>query len=176
MFNKLPESAKVKDGNKKRLVCFAVISFIWLLFLSTSTIANIIFYDAKLEDQPLELLCFCDPPPPPPPGCNNCNKMYSVLPRPRIIWRSSCNPPLKIISRVAPDYPSDAKEMHISGNVKVEITINEEGNVVCAKAVTGDPILQPSAINAALQWKFIPNTLNGKPTIFTGTLTFNFIL
>src|SRR6266498_1535094 len=41
-----------------------------------------------------------------------------------------------------PPYPPIARAAHASGSVTVEVTIDEEGNVVSARAVSGHPLLQ----------------------------------
>jgi len=40
--------------------------------------------------------------------------------------------------------------------------IDEHGNVVQARAISGHPLLVPAALKAVLQWKYQPTTLNGQ--------------
>ncbi|MBI4852951.1 MAG: energy transducer TonB [Acidobacteria bacterium] len=65
MFNNLPETIKYKEHNKKKLITLAFISILWIFSLSTSTVANILFYDAKLEEK-LEVFTIVSPQPKPP--------------------------------------------------------------------------------------------------------------
>ncbi len=74
-----------------------------------------------------------------------------------------------------PEYPVIARAAHASGAVTVEITIDENGNVVAAKAVSGHPLLQAAAVNAARQATFTPTRLNGEPVRVTGALVYNFV-
>jgi len=74
-----------------------------------------------------------------------------------------------------PVYPPIAKAAHASGTVNVQITIDENGNVISASAVSGHPLLQPSAVAAARQAKFSPTKLSGQPVKVTGVLVYNFV-
>jgi len=60
----------------------------------------------------------------------------------------------EIISRVPPAYPELAKRMRIFGGVKVVVTVDPEGKVVGAKAVSGSQMLWSAAETAVRQWKF----------------------
>jgi outer membrane biosynthesis protein TonB len=53
--------------------------------------------------------------------------------------------------------------------------VDEEGNVAGAKAVSGHPLLQAAAVNAARQAKFTRTFINGEPTRIDGYLTYNFV-
>jgi protein TonB len=64
---------------------------------------------------------------------------------------------------VNPEYPTLARETHIQGTVVVEAVIDEKGNVVQARAVSGHPLLIAAALKAVLQWKYDPTSLNGQP-------------
>jgi TonB family protein len=80
----------------------------------------------------------------------------------------------KATSMPVPPYPPIARAAHASGAVTVQITIDEEGNVIDAKAVAGHPLLQAAAVAAARQAKFSPTRLSGQPVKVTGTLIYNF--
>jgi TonB family protein len=74
-----------------------------------------------------------------------------------------------------PEYPVIARSAHASGAVTVEIMIDEGGNVISAKAVSGHPLLQAAAVNAARQASFTPTRLSGEPVKVTGVLVYNFV-
>jgi protein TonB len=59
--------------------------------------------------------------------------------------------------------------------VTVQVMIDESGNVVSARAVSGHPLLQQSAASAARQARFTPTTLGGRPVKVTGVLIYNFV-
>jgi TonB family protein len=82
----------------------------------------------------------------------------------------------KATSKPQPPYPPLAKAARASGTVNVQVTVDESGNVVEAKAVSGHPLLQSAAIAAARQAKFTPTLLSGKPVRVTGILTYNFVV
>jgi len=78
--------------------------------------------------------------------------------------------------RVEPVYPPLAKAARISGSVVIEVTADEEGNVISARAISGHPLLKDAAVSAAKRWRFTPTILSGVPVKVIGTLTFNFNL
>jgi len=74
-----------------------------------------------------------------------------------------------------PDYPAEAQASKAAGTVVVQVTIDEQGTVISAKAVSGHPALQQASVNAALQARFSPTTLMGEPVKVSGVITFNFV-
>ena len=62
----------------------------------------------------------------------------------------------------------------MSGSVTVQVTIDEYGGVLAARAVAGHPLLQPAAVSAALQARFAPTFLMGEAVKVTGVLVYNF--
>jgi TonB family protein len=84
---------------------------------------------------------------------------------------------VKITKKVAPAYPADAKEKHITGKVVLDVTVNEHGKVSTTKTKeSADPSLEKAAIDAVKQWEFEPLKLDGKPVAFITTITLNFAL
>ena len=77
-----------------------------------------------------------------------------------------------------PKYPIDAKNEKVTGEVKLEVTIDVEGSVVSVKAVKDpDPRLTEAAIAAVKQWKYKPAlTKAGKPVQVLATVSVNFRL
>ncbi len=75
---------------------------------------------------------------------------------------------------VTPSYPAAAKNVGAKGQVKVQVLIDEDGNVVSANVVSGHPLLKSSAINAARSSKFTPTTLTGQKVKVTGFIVYNF--
>src|SRR6266496_4045489 len=68
---------------------------------------------------------------------------------PKIIRKSASVLEASAIKRVKPVYPADAK---ITGTVVVEVTIDESGNVISGKALSGHPLLMGPALAAARGW------------------------
>ncbi len=81
----------------------------------------------------------------------------------------------KAVTLAKPAYPAAARAVGASGSVNVKVTIDEEGNVVAAEAVSGHPLLQAAAVQAAQQSKFRPTTLSGQLVKVTGVLVYNFV-
>ena len=80
------------------------------------------------------------------------------------------------IRKVQPAYPAEAKTKGISGEVRVQITISEAGEVHNAVVVDGPEPLREAALEAARHWSFKPMRLSGNPVSVTGVLTFKFTL
>jgi TonB family protein len=80
------------------------------------------------------------------------------------------------VKRVPPVYPAVAKAAGAQGPVTVEIVINEAGEVASAKAVSGHPLLQSAAVDAAKEWRFAPTKLSGEAVKVTGKISFVFAL
>lgn len=73
-------------------------------------------------------------------------------------------------------YPAAAKSIRASGIVKVEVMINEAGEVAAVEKASGPPLLQTAAKDAIRKWKFRPFTRGGQPVRATGFVNFNFNL
>jgi protein TonB len=82
----------------------------------------------------------------------------------------------KAISLPKPAYPAVAKAARQTGTVTVQVTIDENGSVISARAVGGPPLLQAAAVQAAYGAKFSPTKLSGQPVKVTGVITYNFQL
>jgi len=73
-----------------------------------------------------------------------------------------------------PQYSAAAKAVNAGGIVNVQVTIDETGNVVSAKAVNGHPLLKLAAESAARQARFSPTLLSKVPVKVTGVIVYNF--
>jgi Ca-activated chloride channel homolog len=107
------------------------------------------------------------PPPPPakgvPPPILNQSLMV-----PSTILQGSAT------KKVQPTYPAIAKAARAQGAVQVQITVDENGEVIDARVINGHPMFRDAAIQGAKQWRFKPTELSGKPVKTQGILTFNF--
>jgi TonB family C-terminal domain len=74
----------------------------------------------------------------------------------------SISSPPKVIHRVVPSYPEEAKKNRVSSRVTVAIIVNEKGEVVDAKVESGHPLFNEAALQAVKQWRFEPYMVNGK--------------
>ncbi len=62
----------------------------------------------------------------------------------------------KILTRVAPQYPSLARSMNIKGSVRAVALVAPNGTVKSVEVKGGHPVLAEAAQNALRQWKFEP--------------------
>jgi protein TonB len=75
------------------------------------------------------------------------------------------------------DYPMQARQAEIEGLVRVEVTIDETGKVIAARALNSLGYgLDEVAVNYAKKWLFEPATRGGKPVIGKKILPFRFSL
>ncbi|MEW6127483.1 MAG: M56 family metallopeptidase [Acidobacteriota bacterium] len=151
----------------------------------TASVVGVIFSDGEVWGK------VPPPPPPPPPPPAPLAKPAPPAPPTTEAPPEPTLPPLPpappdgvrksggvlqgaVIHRVNPVYPETAKSAKITGTVSVEVTIDEQGEVISARATSGHPMLRDAAVDAARQWRFNPATLRGEPVKVSGTLTFNF--
>jgi hypothetical protein len=78
---------------------------------------------------------------------------------------------LKAISLPPPVWPP---ETDVSGTIAVRVELDEEGNVISAKAVSGRLCLGEAAVEAARQAKFTKTLLSGVPVRVSGIVVYNF--
>ena len=78
----------------------------------------------------------------------------------------------KAIYLPMPEMPAGAEA---SGVVLVAVLVDEQGMVLEARAVSGPPHLQQSAVAAARLARFSPTLLMGEPVRVSGTLSYNFV-
>lgn len=84
----------------------------------------------------------------------------------------------KLVHRVPPTYPAEAKAARVEGLVVLEATVGTDGTVTGTKVLRGEPSgLTEAAIEALKQWRYEP-ALNsaGKPVSVVMTITVRFAL
>src|SRR5207244_1685299 len=62
----------------------------------------------------------------------------------------------KVLVIAPAEYPALARQMHVSGIVKMEAVVNSNGKVKDVKVVGGHPLLAVSALHSAKSWQFEP--------------------
>lgn len=75
-----------------------------------------------------------------------------------------------------PVYPATARQMRASGAVRVDIVVDETGEVEEITKISGHTLLQPAARDAIMKWRFRPFNRDGQPVKATGFVVFNFSL
>ena len=79
-----------------------------------------------------------------------------------------------VSTKIEPVYPELAKQLHLEGQVDLELTGSQGGSVEDVSTVAGNPILARAATEALRRWKFKPFTEDGKPVRISATLSFTF--
>jgi len=82
--------------------------------------------------------------------------------------------PAKILSQAPPSIPPWAKDLDMDRVVTLDAVIDEKGNVVETKPLSGPRLLQAAAERAVALWIFEPALSNGKPTTTHMVLTVQF--
>jgi TonB family protein len=97
------------------------------------------------------------------------------LPKPqaRLISGGAANSELIMVPKA--NYPDEAKRAGVTGTVAVKVEIDTKGQVVSAHAVSGHPMLQASAVEAALRARFSP-ALRATQSKRSGVISFTFSL
>ena len=78
------------------------------------------------------------------------------------------------IQKILPNYPAAARPSRVAGAILVKVEIDEQGNVISAKAIDGLNLLRVAAENAARLWKFRPAKRDGRLVRAIQTIQFNF--
>ncbi len=82
----------------------------------------------------------------------------------------------KVVHEVKPVYPRDAMAKGITGDVHVDVSIDERGTVTNTAIVKSIPELDEAAMTALRQWKFEPARRDGKAVPVTVTILTTFRL
>jgi TonB family protein len=85
--------------------------------------------------------------------------------------------PPRIISKVSPIFPEEARKARIDGVVILECAIGADGSVGKIKAVRSEPMgLTEAAMKAVSQWQYEPaRNAKGKPVAVISTVTISFM-
>jgi TonB family protein len=78
------------------------------------------------------------------------------------------------ISLPKPSFPQPAIALGLQGSVRVQVTIDETGDVISAKAADGHPFFRQAAEQAARNARFKPTYLNDNAVKVTGVIVYNF--
>jgi len=74
-----------------------------------------------------------------------------------------------------PKYPLAARAVRAAGAVQIQVTLDEDGEVAIADAISGHPLLRQAAEMAAKESRFAPTLLGGQPVKVTGIIIYNFV-
>jgi len=83
----------------------------------------------------------------------------------------------KLLSKVNPVYPKEAKAAGVQGTVRMQMVVSKEGNVMGLTLLTSPSAeLARSAMEAVTQWKYSPTLLNGDPIEIQTIVDVNYTL
>jgi TonB family protein len=78
--------------------------------------------------------------------------------------------------KVLPIYPRQALETRVEGDVVLEATVSENGQVQDVVIISGHPLLAGAAVDAVNKWHYRPYLLNGEPVRKQTRITVTFKL
>ena len=82
----------------------------------------------------------------------------------------------RVVERVPPVYPANARIARVQGAVQLSVTIAPDGRVQNAQILSGPALLTQAAVEAVSQWVFEPMRVNGQPVAVQTTVVVNFVL
>jgi TonB family protein len=62
----------------------------------------------------------------------------------------------KAIQSPAPTYPAFARQLNLSGTVKIKAVVSPDGQVKHVEVLGGHPLLVNAVVEAVKQWKYAP--------------------
>lgn len=74
-----------------------------------------------------------------------------------------------------PNYPALARFSRASGTVTVAVIINQEGRVIAAQPIEGNPLFNEAAVEAARKSQFTQTLYKGQPVNTSGNITYTFV-
>ena len=112
-------------------------------------------------------------PPPPPPPPPTPPRLSGPITRVRVGGNVQA---ANLITKVAPIYPPEAREAHVSGQVRFTVIVAKDGTIQDMQLVSGPPLLVDAARDAVKRWVYKPTTLNGNPVEVITQVDVNFTL
>jgi periplasmic protein TonB len=81
-----------------------------------------------------------------------------------------------LVKRVQPNYPQNALQAHIEGDVSLVATISKTGDITSVTVASGSALFTKAAVDAVREWKYKPYLLNGEPVEIQTDITVRFKL
>jgi periplasmic protein TonB len=76
--------------------------------------------------------------------------------------------------RTSPEYPPLAKQMRVTGEVRLDVYLNEDGSLDRIHVISGNALLAGAAQNAVKNWKFGPPVVDDKAVKAVASYSFSF--
>jgi outer membrane biosynthesis protein TonB len=124
------------------------------------------------------LLCFLphgsaqEKQPKPFPPCETKQPLYTGQDNKPIVLTSRQLKQQAVHCEV-PKMSSMLGQARFAGQVQLALLVDLKGDVECVRVISGHPLVNGVAIDAAKEWKFKPLNRKGKVLAFCGVLTFH---
>jgi periplasmic protein TonB len=82
----------------------------------------------------------------------------------------------KLITKVLLTYPPLARQIRVSGTVRLIGVVGKDGTLQQLRVVSGHPLLIQAALEAVRQWVYQPTILDGRPVEVTAPIDVIFTL
>jgi periplasmic protein TonB len=76
--------------------------------------------------------------------------------------------------KIEPEYPAVARQIHLTGDVEIEVSVDSSGTVESATVERGNTLLAGPSLQAIKKWKFSPFREGSQPVRAVGTIRFTF--
>ncbi len=76
--------------------------------------------------------------------------------------------------KIEPEYPAVARQIRLTGDVDLEVSIDNTGSVDKVTVLRGNTLLVGSSMQAIKRWKFVPFRVDGQIARAVGQIRFNF--
>jgi Gram-negative bacterial TonB protein C-terminal len=76
--------------------------------------------------------------------------------------------------RVLPKYPALLRQANFATHGRIKLLIAPSGEVTCAVALSGHPLVLPNVLDAIKQWRFLPYKVDGTRVSVLGHFDFCF--
>ena len=76
--------------------------------------------------------------------------------------------------KIEPEYPAVARQIRLTGDVDLEVSIDNAGSVDKVTVLRGNTLLVGSSMQAIKRWKFTPFRVDGQAARAIGQIRFNF--
>jgi general secretion pathway protein A len=83
---------------------------------------------------------------------------------------------ITLITRVEPQYPTEAKRAQMAGSVILLAHVSKDGKVTAVRPLTGNSVLATAAVDAVRQWVYTPFTINDQAVEVDTTVVVKFVL
>jgi TonB family protein len=82
--------------------------------------------------------------------------------------------PAHLIRSVPAQYPPMARQLHVEGEVLLNVNVDSTGAVSNITVVSGPPLLRNAATDCVKRWKYQPAMLGDKPVASTEVVKLDF--